>query len=312
MHKPAPKNWGEKMELKKIQYFLKIVEKGSLSRAAESLYLTQPTLSRFLARLEEEVGTKLFYRGRDNALSLTDSGKIYLETARKIDMLWREMEGELAEGKRPRQEILLGIDADSLYPFVTACADQVTACFPGVSVQILRQNAYEIQQYVAEGSLDIGMTAYEEEDERLTYLPNRRAEVNLIVSWNNPIRLHKRTEEGRIDLRTLPPHLPFVLIRENTILRQLENRYLEQYHYEPAILRTYNQHRSAVEIISASNELIGFCPCNYVSDRVAYLPLEMPFYYKSGICVLRNGEQTQAQRFLVSLLKHQPATNSLD
>jgi len=143
--------------LKKIQYFLKIVEKGSLSRAAESLYLTQPTLSRFLARLEDEAGTKLFHRGRDNTLSLTDSGRIYLETAKKIDILWREMESELSGGRRQRQEILLGIDADSLYPFVTACADRVVACFPDVSVQILRYDAVEIQRFVAEGALDLGM-----------------------------------------------------------------------------------------------------------------------------------------------------------
>ena len=42
------------MELKKIEYFLRIVDEGSLSKAAQSLYLTQPTLSRFLEKLESE------------------------------------------------------------------------------------------------------------------------------------------------------------------------------------------------------------------------------------------------------------------
>ena len=298
--------------MKKIQYFLKIVEKGSLSRAAESLYLTQPTLSRFLARLEDEAGTKLFHRGRDNTLSLTDSGRIYLETAKKIDILWREMESELSGGRRQRQEILLGIDADSLYPFVTACADRVVACFPDVSVQILRYDAVEIQRFVAEGALDLGMTAYDDQDERLMYIENRCEEVSLIVAWNNPIRHQQRTEDGRLDLRTLPKRLPFVLIRENTVLRQLEDRYLEQYRCDPMILRTYNQHRSAVELISASSELVGFCPNSHVSDRVAYLPLHMPFFYRSGICFRKDAEQTEAQQFLTELLKQQPATNRLD
>ena len=85
------------MELKKVQYFLKIVEAGSLSRAAEQLYLTQPTLSRFLAKLEEEAGTKFFSRGRDNSLSLTADGLIYLEAARRIDVLWNEMQADLQQ-----------------------------------------------------------------------------------------------------------------------------------------------------------------------------------------------------------------------
>lgn len=85
------------MELKKIQYFLKIVETGSLSKAAEQLYLTQPTLSRFLLKLEEEAGTKLFSRGRDNSLSLTAGGLVYLEAARRIDAIWNDMQADLQQ-----------------------------------------------------------------------------------------------------------------------------------------------------------------------------------------------------------------------
>jgi len=71
------------MELKKIQYFLSIVEEGSLSKAAQSLYLTQPTLSRFLARLEEEAGVQLFRRNKDSSLELTEAGEAYLNAAKK-------------------------------------------------------------------------------------------------------------------------------------------------------------------------------------------------------------------------------------
>ena len=75
------------MELKKIKYFLRIVEKGGLSKAASSLYLTQPTLSRFLSNLEEELGVKLFVRGHDNSLTLTQAGQIYLEMAKKVETM---------------------------------------------------------------------------------------------------------------------------------------------------------------------------------------------------------------------------------
>ena len=83
------------MKLKKVQYFLKIVEKGSLSKAANSVGLIQPTLTRFLAGLEKEAGTKLFSRGKDNSLTLTTAGLIYLEAARKINVIWNNMLADL-------------------------------------------------------------------------------------------------------------------------------------------------------------------------------------------------------------------------
>lgn len=300
------------MELKKIQYFLKIVEKGSLSKAAESLYLTQPTLSRFLATLEEEAGVKLFYRGKNNALSLTERGLRYLEAARQIDRIWKDLQSDLAADPQPHQ-VLLGIDADSLYPFVTACSEQLTAKFPDVSVQIHRHDALEIQAMVAEGQLDLGITAYDEEDPRLQYILNRSAEVQLIVSPQHPLAASRHAgETQRLSLHQLPPRMPFVLIREATILRQQEDRYLQQQNYEPVIQRTYNQHRSAIDLIAQSTNLIGFCPANYRSNRVVYLPLESPFYYKNGICLRKHTPLSQAAQCLLELLQQQPATNTLD
>ena len=66
------------MELRKISYFLKIVECGSLSKAARSLNLSQPTLSRFLDNLETDVGVKLVTRSKSSSLVLTKAGMDYV------------------------------------------------------------------------------------------------------------------------------------------------------------------------------------------------------------------------------------------
>ena len=71
------------MELKEIEYFLAIVDEGGLTKAAQKLYITQPGLSRFLTKLEQSVGTPLFYRYGNN-LSLSEAGEIYYENAKKI------------------------------------------------------------------------------------------------------------------------------------------------------------------------------------------------------------------------------------
>lgn len=286
------------MELKKIQYFLRIVEKGSLSKAAESLYLTQPTLSRFLAKLEEEAGTRLFDRGRDNSLTLTAAGRHYLETARKIDALWRGLEAEL---QNVRNEILLGVDSDGLFPLLLRSTERLAERYPDCPVKILRMDALEVQRQVAEGTLDLAVTAYLDEDDRLTYLPLTTSEVRLIVSPRNP--LAGETQPVRPEL--LPRHLPFAMICEPTVLRILADRYLAQHGYEPQIRRTYSRHSSAVELIAADDELLGFSPVDYISDRIVSLPLDPPFYYRRGICLRKESSQSAALRCLIGLLREE-------
>ena len=63
------------MELRVLNYFLAIAREESFTRAAEQLHLTQPTLSRQIAQLEEELGVKLFVRSNHNII-LTEDGMI--------------------------------------------------------------------------------------------------------------------------------------------------------------------------------------------------------------------------------------------
>lgn len=82
------------MDIKILEYIIEIAEKRSISKAAESLYLSQPVLSRHLAKIENELGARLFIR-RHSELELTDAGKIYLNNARAILYTCRQLEEEL-------------------------------------------------------------------------------------------------------------------------------------------------------------------------------------------------------------------------
>ena len=75
------------MELRKISYFLKIVECGSLSKAAQSLYLTQPSLSRFLDGLEADVGVKLFTRSKSSSLVLTPAENYLIKLLKEVPQI---------------------------------------------------------------------------------------------------------------------------------------------------------------------------------------------------------------------------------
>lgn len=85
------------MEIRLLRYFIAIASEGNVSRAAEALHITQPTLSRQLAQLEEDLGVKLFYRDKQR-LNLTNEGSLLQRRAKEILALVYKAETELGQG----------------------------------------------------------------------------------------------------------------------------------------------------------------------------------------------------------------------
>lgn len=82
-----------------IDYVIAVAECRSISQAAEVLYISQPSLSRYLSNLENELGFSLFVR-TINGTELTEAGKIYLKYAKEIKLLRGTMEHELRDCRR--------------------------------------------------------------------------------------------------------------------------------------------------------------------------------------------------------------------
>ena len=83
------------MEFRVLQYFLAVAREQSLSGAAESLHLSQPTLSRQLKDLEDELGKQLFTRS-NKGIALTEEGMILRKRAEEIVQLMKKTEDEIA------------------------------------------------------------------------------------------------------------------------------------------------------------------------------------------------------------------------
>ncbi len=80
------KERGVTMELRVLKYFLAVAREENITRAAEFLHITQPTLSRQLMQLEDELNAQLFIRGK-NRITLTDEGMCYEDEQKKL-LIW--------------------------------------------------------------------------------------------------------------------------------------------------------------------------------------------------------------------------------
>ena len=83
------------MELRVLNYFLTVAREENITRAAQLLHITQPTLSRQLMQLEEELGVQLFHRGK-HSISLTNDGMLFRRRAQEIVSLSEKTSESLA------------------------------------------------------------------------------------------------------------------------------------------------------------------------------------------------------------------------
>jgi DNA-binding transcriptional LysR family regulator len=146
------------MELRHLRYFVAVAEKLHFSRAAEHLNISTPTLSHQIQALETMLGAQLLSRKKKSAVTLTQTGKRFLEEARAT---LRQAENAELVGKQAARgdigSISLGyILSASCIGLLPELIEAFRKGNPGVSLQISRMETFPQMKAIVEGDLDIG------------------------------------------------------------------------------------------------------------------------------------------------------------
>lgn len=144
------------MELRVLRYFLAVAREENITRAAALLHLTQPTLSRQLMQLEEELGVQLFHRSRYRIV-LTDDGMLLRRRAQELVDLADKTAREFHQKDQLRGEISIGsgdLEAMSLLSGMLVSFQQL---HPQVTYQIYSGNADHTKERIEGGTLDLGL-----------------------------------------------------------------------------------------------------------------------------------------------------------
>lgn len=131
------------MNFQNIEYFLAVVEHGSFTKAAKSLYISQQSLSENIRRLEEEVGTPLLVR--DKTISLTPAGKCFVSGGQKILKTQDKMLREIAViSETYRCKIVLAVPPCDIPPFLPQVLGQFSHDFPEYEVTLNSASSYDV------------------------------------------------------------------------------------------------------------------------------------------------------------------------
>jgi len=145
------------MELRVLEYFLAVAREGTISGAADTLHITQPTLSRQLRDLEKELGVTLFARGHRH-VTLTNEGMLLRQRAEEILSLVTKTEEDIsASGQNISGTLNIGAGETRAFELVADAIARLQAQHPGIKVNLFSSDSATITERLDKGLLDFGV-----------------------------------------------------------------------------------------------------------------------------------------------------------
>ncbi len=214
------------MEIRVLKYFLAVVREESITRAAEVLHITQPTLSRQLAQLEEEVGVKLFDRGT-RRIVLTDEGMLLRRRAEEIIDLSDKTLGELLTREEQVEGVITigGGELNAMEQIAELCGT-FRKKYPRVRFDIYTATADVVKERIERGNIDIGVLLEPINIEKFEYIrfPEKEQWVALMRK-DDPL-----AQNDTVTAKQLEP-LPLIVPRRLNVRGELANWFGERFEH---------------------------------------------------------------------------------
>ena len=195
------------IETRLLFYFLTVARERNITHAAKALHITQPTLSRQMALLEEEVGAKLFVRDA-RPLALTDEGILLRRRAEEVLELLEKTRKEVqTHEERVEGTVSIGCGELASMKLVTEMVAEFSRQYPKVTFDVYTANADQIKQRMDNGLTDIGLLLEPVDIERYEYirLPVRERWVAIMPSG---VPLARHPQVTAKELAEIPVIMP--------------------------------------------------------------------------------------------------------
>ncbi|PAF17552.1 LysR family transcriptional regulator [Terribacillus saccharophilus] len=145
------------MELRVLRYFLTVAREGSITRAANFLHVTQPTLSRQLKDLEQELGKKLFIR-RSHSISLTNEGILLRKRAEEIVYMADKLKTDFSSMKETVSgDVYIGGGETDAIRHIARIVKELQKSYPNVRYHLYSGNEEDVTDRLDRGMLDFGI-----------------------------------------------------------------------------------------------------------------------------------------------------------
>lgn len=263
-----------------MKYVYEVYREQSFSKAARNLYISQPSLSATIKKLEKELGLTIFDRS-SVPVRLTEAGEIYLETVKKILNLESELEVRLQNYSGLKAgTIRLGAPHFFASFLLSTMISAFSAKYPGIQIHLDETNTPELQERVLNARTDLIVDSCDFDETLFTSYPLMEEHMLLAVPAGYPInsrlasyRLSPRDIRENVHLRESCPavspaafrKLPFLMLRHGHITHDFAVGLFRKYRFSPKIAMYLDQ------LMTCYNLAAQQMGASFVSDTVVKL-----------------------------------------
>ncbi|KKK36377.1 LysR family transcriptional regulator [Mesobacillus campisalis] len=291
------------MELKDLHYFTEVVNYRGFTKAAANTFVSQPTLSKSIKKLEVDLGVELFERST-RKLELTDAGEIVYSQAMKILTITDELKILLDDLRNlPTGTIKIGIPPLIGTLFFPSIAKSFGEQYPEVSLKLIELGAKRIEHLVEEGEVDVGIVVLPADSTKFNVNPFRKEDFMLYTSACHPFA----KKEG-IELEELKAE-KFILFNREFALHHLIIKRCQEAGFLPDIAYESSQWDLIAELVAASLGITLLPKSIYEKmdkNAVVTIPLHDPPIWELGIITKKDRYQSHAVKALIEFLTSRP------
>lgn len=266
------------MDFKSLQYVLKIVQTGSITSAAEELYMTQPALSHYISRLEKEEGFKIFDRST-TPISLTFAGEKYVAAIRQILEVNEQLNEELSNIREHKTgRLTIGIPPMRAAAVLPKILPEFLRYYPGVEVRTIEGNAEELKENLRRGSADLIILPHPDKISEFRAIEICREELFAVTrrGYLSPEDYTVDAQGRKILKIERMKDRPFLLLKQGHANREMLDVIFRLHDMTPKIFMETDTTNTAYTLASAGLG-IAVVP-NYALDSI--LPVQPTDCYK--------------------------------
>lgn len=256
------------MNDRELLYIKTIADTQSISKAAEELFIAQPSLSQALQRIERELGTHLFIR-EPRGMKLTYAGEKYYLMAKEILDIYSDFKSEITHiNELKAGRLVIGIARYMGMNILPNILPKFNKNYPNIEIIIREENTRVLENLVLGGNVDFALTHVhkKEMNEKINYEILKEDEFLLVTPkayLKDSYKIKVKDGKSYVDLRDLEGE-KFILLDINKGIRKVQDRTIKSYGINPEVVFTTKNFETAKRL-AANGMGITIIPKDYLN-----------------------------------------------
>lgn len=302
------------MNLKQLKYVITVTEFGSFSKAADVLNISQPSLSQYIKKIEEQIGVELFERSGGN-VRVTDAGKIYIDIGRKILDLENQMQNQLMDvSKCKRGTLTIGTSPFRSASFMPEVAALFREKYPGIQLLIREMETRDLLESAERGEFDLCVTNLPV-DSRIFNVENiTNEEIVVAVKRGCELDDDLRKKSKQVKQNAFPTidvgllnHQQFVMLTENQFMQTMINNISYEYNLQVQTSVVVKSIEAQIKMVSKGLG-VAFVPSGVKniadSEKISYYSVAQELPERTlGLIYSKDKYLSEPVKSMIELLK---------